>query len=259
MVRYLTNTYYTYFFVFYFVVSCNFPKRGEEEVRYGKKSTENFKVAQDTIKEFSVTPKGKRETLSEIFLSIPEIFLQSPTVEAPNLPMRNAILNREPAATAQYRDIVADTTRRYLFYYLESRNTGILTSIKDFPYTKKNGALLVVDVSVWNHNKMESENTFFIERNEKMEWIEVEKRAILPEIRLQDFYNKDNGSLLKEVDHDYMPFLCFELPPDNHIIKVFLGKWLYGSERFDYKPDRDFVTLLWINDKFEKAASVHKP
>ncbi|MBX7243419.1 MAG: hypothetical protein K1X92_16895 [Bacteroidia bacterium] len=231
---------------------CNVTPEQENQTT-GEKAGADYRIRKDTVGEFRAVNLQERESLRQIFQAIPDEYLKTSMYDSPDSVMRNAILNKTEFATRTFRDIIADTTNRYLLYYKEYTNAGILTSLKEFPFVHKKGGLIVVDISVWKEDKIESESVFFLEKNKEGHWEDSGKRKFLPSLKLQDFFNKDTGTFIKEADHDYLPFLCFELPRENQPLKVFLGEWKHGKEHFEYTPERAFVELNWRDDKFQKT------
>lgn len=225
----------------------------EKNQTSGEKAGADYRIRKDTTGEFSVINASEQESLRQIFLAIPAEYLKNSMHEAPDSGMRNEILDKKGVASGVFRDIIVDTVNRYLLYYKEYENSGILTSLKAFPFMLKKGSLVMLDISVWKENKIESEAVYFLEKNKNNEWETSGKEKFLPSLKLQDFFSKDIGSVIKEVDHDYLPILCFELPRENHVLKAFLGEWKHGKEVFNYTPDRAFVELNWKNDLFQKV------
>lgn len=216
----------------------------------------NPKATADTNPDYEKETKHKQSNICKVFEEIPNEMLISSLFPAPDKEMRKKILSGKAESMSDYRDVLVDTANHYLFYDKQLGDKGVLTTIKTLPYQNTDAELLLIEISLWSKNRVESEALYLLKRNSVGGLEELSKADLLPTVRLQDFYKEDIAEKIKEADHNYMPILCYELPREGNRIKVFLGEWFHAKESFSYKPDIEYIELVWRNSKFEKLGVI---
>lgn len=198
----------------------------------------------------------KKTDIRKIFQEVPSDLLNSSLCQAPDLALRKKIISQQAENKTLYRDIVVDTVAQYLFYDKEKdNNRGVLTTIASFPLGDSSGELVAIEISLWSDTRVETENLHFLKRNPVGGYQTVNTRDILPTVRLEDFYKGDIAEKIVDADHNYLPVLCYEMQRGENKIKVFLGEWFHEKESFKYKPDVDFIELVWKDSHFEKISA----
>lgn len=216
----------------------------------------NPKATADTNPDYQKKTKHKQSNIRKVFEEIPNEMLVSSLFPAPDKEMRKKILSGNAEGMSAYRDVLVDTANHYLFYDKQQGDKGILTTIKTLPYQNTDAELVLIEISLWSKSRVESEALYLLKRNSVGGVEELSNADLLPTVRLQDFYKEDIANKIKEVDHNYMPILCYELPREGDRIKVFLGEWFHAKESFSYKPDIEYIELSWKNSRFEKAGVI---
>ncbi|MFN0204023.1 MAG: hypothetical protein ACKVTZ_21060 [Bacteroidia bacterium] len=190
--------------------------------------------------------KEKRKTdVRAAFLALPDEYVKSTFSGIPTPSQRQEILAK---TSKSFRDITISENNHYLFYSKDDGKQGMMTTITSF-LCKDSSELIGVEVSKWDEKDQTTEQIHFLKQT-STGWEEATQ--VLPEVRLQDFFRKDISAEITHVDHNYLPVLCYELQKKGNRIKVFLGQFEHGKEKFKYKPDVDYIELEWNGEKFEK-------
>lgn len=228
----------------------------KQETVQDKVERNNPKATADTSPDYEKKTKTKQSNIRKVFEEIPSEMLVSSLFPAPDKEMRKKILNGKAEDLKTYRDVLVDTAQHYLFYDKQQGDKGILTTIKAIPYQNRDAELILIEISLWSKERVETEALYLLKRNRVGGIEELSNSDVLPTIRLQDFYKEDVAGKIKEVDHNYMPILCYELPREGNRIKVFLGEWFHEKESFSYKPDVEYIELMWNDSRFEKVGVI---
>jgi len=219
-------------------------------------STKAMNVA-DTLPNIAKAQDMRHSDIKEIFLTMPDEFLKSAFAGSPNLQQRKEIIAK---TTKEYQDITLDEKNHYLLYAKNAEKQGMITTIATF--CKKDGEeIYAVDISKWLEGKKEiqteSEHFHLLKRGDSGVWEDLTLADYIPKIELQDFFKKDIVTRIKQADHNYLPVLIYELPRKGNRIKVFLGELVMGADKFQYKPDIEFIELEWNGEKFEKMGTAN--
>lgn len=222
-----------------------------------KRVTAKSMNTKDSIPTIAKQEDMRTSDIKEIFLTMPDEYLKSAFAGSPNPKQRQEILSK---STKEYQDITIDEKNHYLLYSKNAEKQGMITTIATF-WKKDGEEIYAVDVSKWFEGKKElqteSEQFHLLKRGVSGVWEDLVLSDWLPKIELQDFFKKEIVTKIKQADHNYLPILIYELPRKGNRIKVFLGEMVVGSEKFQYKPDVDFIELEWNGEKFVKIGTAN--
>jgi hypothetical protein len=211
----------------------------------------------DSVPTIAKAQDMRRSDIKDIFLTMPDEYLKSAFAGSLTLKQRQEILAKN---TKNFQDITIDEKNHYLLYSKSAAKQGMITTIATF--CKKDGEeIYAVDISKWLEEKnaiqTESESFHLLKKGDSGAWEDLTLADYVPKIELQDFFKQEIVTRIKQADHNYLPILVYELPRKGNRIKVFLGELVMGADKFQYKPDVEFIELEWNGEKFEKVGTAN--